>query len=62
YGIADGIGHLGGAIGPLVFSLTFIQNELASLLIVGSASVVAGLIVFTLGIKTNGRPLEKIKG
>jgi fucose permease len=63
YGIADGIGHLGGAVGPIVFVLLQDHIGLAfSTGVVGIASVISSILIMVFGQITNKIPLEKIKG
>ncbi|WP_218260046.1 MFS transporter [Saccharolobus shibatae] len=62
YGIADGIGHLGGAIGPIIFSLAYVNMQLLSFIVLAVVAGIAGTIVGIWGIRTTGKPLESIKG
>jgi MFS family permease len=63
YGIADGIGHLGGALGPIVyaFSAGYFGVNYATML-VGSVSIISAIIILIYGLITTGLPLEKLKG
>ena len=63
YGIADGIGHLGGALGPIIYVL--LQSEIGinfSTGIVGLVAVVSAILIAVFGQITNRIPLEKLKG
>ncbi|MCG2871903.1 MAG: MFS transporter [Sulfolobales archaeon] len=62
FGIADGLGHLGGALGPLVYALLSQNSLSASTALVGSVSAISGALILTFGLKTTGVPLEKLKG
>lgn len=63
YGIADGIGHLGGAVGPIVFVLLQDHIGLAfSTGVVGMVSAISAILIMVFGQITNKIPLEKIKG
>lgn len=61
YGIADGMGHLGGAIGPVVFTLIYSTNSLASFLLLGIVSMLSGTIIVVKGMRTKGKSLEEIE-
>lgn len=62
FGIADGIGHLGGVIGPIILSLYYQQNVILAFTIVGLTAIISGSILGFFGVKTKGLSLEKIKG
>ncbi|QIW23707.1 MFS transporter [Sulfolobus sp. S-194] len=62
YGIADGIGHLGGAVGPIVMALLYLENISVSYIIVGIMSVISALFILYFGVLTKGKSLEEIKG
>ncbi|ABP94593.1 MULTISPECIES: MFS transporter [Metallosphaera] len=62
YGIADGLGHLGGAVGPILFASTYMSNQLSSFLMLSVVTALAGVIVLAWGVKTTGKPLEQIRG
>ncbi len=62
YGIADGLGHLGGAVGPILFASTYMSNQLSSFLMLSGVTALAGVIVLAWGVKTTGKPLEQIRG
>ncbi len=62
YGIADGIGHLGGAIGPIIFSSAYVRSPIDSFLMLAGVTALSGLMVAKWGAKTTGRPLEQIRG
>ncbi|MBB5255032.1 MFS transporter [Sulfurisphaera ohwakuensis] len=62
YGIADGIGHLGGAVGPIVMALLYLENVSVSYTIVGIMSVISALFILYFGVITKGKSLEEIKG
>ena len=63
YGIADGIGHLGGAVGPIVYALStsYLGVNYATM-IVGSVSVISAILILLYGLVTTGLPLERLKG
>jgi MFS family permease len=61
YGIADGIGHLGGAVGPVLFTLTYGYSVIYSFLLVGAISMISG-IMLSKGTRVKGKSLEEIKG
>jgi len=61
YGIADGLGHLGGAVGPVLFTLTYGYSVIYSFLLVGAISMISG-IVLSKGTRVKGKILEEIKG
>ena len=63
YGIADGIGHLGGAVGPIVYVV--LQGHLGlgfSTGIVGVAALISATLLMVFGHTTNKVPLEELKG
>ncbi len=62
FGIADGIGHLGGVVGPLVLSALYGQDVSLAFGITGVTSMVAGVVFWVFGVRTKNLPLEKIKG
>lgn len=62
YGIADGIGHLGGAIGPIIMAILYSYNIQVSYFVVGVMSVISALLIITFGIRTKGKSLEELKG
>ncbi|BAB65873.1 MFS transporter [Sulfurisphaera tokodaii] len=62
YGIADGIGHLGGAVGPIVMALLYLENVSISYTIVGIMSVISAVFILYFGVLTKGKSLEEIKG
>jgi len=62
YGIADGLGHLGGAIGPIVFSLLYYRLPTAGMDLIGASSIIAGSIIALWGVRTKGRSLDRIRG
>ncbi|AWR93596.1 MFS transporter [Acidianus brierleyi] len=62
FGIADGIGHLGGVIGPIILSLYYQQDVILAFTIVGLTAIISGSILGIFGLKTKGLSLEKIKG
>ncbi|MDT7901529.1 MAG: MFS transporter [Acidianus sp.] len=61
YGIADGLGHLGGAVGPVLFTLTYGYSVIYSFLLVGAISMISG-IMLSKGTRVKGKILEEIKG
>ena len=62
-GIADGIGHLGGAVGPIVYVLLEgSTNILVATQVVGLVSLIAGGLTLAYGLRTNRRSLEELKG
>lgn len=61
YGIADGIGHLGGAIGPVLFTLTYEYNASYSFMLIGIVSMISGVMLLK-GARVKGKSLEEIKG
>ncbi|ARM75606.1 MFS transporter [Acidianus manzaensis] len=61
YGIADGIGHLGGVVGPIIFSALYSSNILLSFIVVGIVSAISGIMIITKGIKTKGKSLEELE-
>jgi MFS family permease len=61
YGIADGLGHLGGAIGPILFTLTYGYNAGYSFLLIGIVSMISGVMLLK-GARVKGKSLEEIKG
>ncbi|AEE93045.1 major facilitator superfamily MFS_1 [Acidianus hospitalis W1] len=61
YGIADGIGHLGGAVGPILFTLTYGYNAGYSFLLIGIVSMISGVMLLK-GARVKGKSLEEIKG
>ncbi|AWR96961.1 MFS transporter [Acidianus sulfidivorans JP7] len=61
YGIVDGIGHLGGVIGPIVFSLLYSNNILFSFIVVGIVSMLSGIMIITKGIRTKGKSLQELE-
>jgi MFS family permease len=61
YGIADGIGHLGGAVGPVLFTLTYGYNAGYSFLLIGIVSMISGVMLLK-GARVKGKSLEEIKG
>ncbi|MFP3218459.1 MFS transporter [Acidianus sp.] len=61
YGIADGIGHLGGAVGPILFTLTYGYNAVYSFLLIGIVSMISGVMLLK-GARVKGKSLEEIKG
>lgn len=61
YGIADGIGHLGGAIGPVLFTLTYEYNASYSFMLIGIISMISGMMLLK-GARVKGKSLEEIKG
>jgi len=62
YGIADGLGHLGGAVGPLLFSLVYYGDPLGGMALIGLASILAGVFIAVWGVRTTGRSLDQIRG
>ncbi|MCG3110118.1 putative sialic acid transporter [Metallosphaera sp. J1] len=62
YGIADGLGHLGGAVGPILFASSYTLNQLGSFLMLSGVALLAGMIVLAWGVRTTGKPLEQIRG
>lgn len=62
YGMADGIGHLGGAIGPIVMALLYLNNVELSYFATGLVSIISALLILSYGMATNGKALEEIKG
>ncbi len=61
YGIADGIGHLGGAIGPIVFAISYGYSQDIAFLLVGIVSMVSGVLLMK-GLTTKGKSLNELKG
>ncbi|MEM3759367.1 MAG: MFS transporter, partial [Saccharolobus sp.] len=61
FGIADGIGHLGGFIGPIIFSSLNAINVELSFLVVGVMSIIASLLLITKGVMVNKKSLEQIE-
>ena len=62
-GIADGIGHLGGAVGPIVYVfMDGLTNVSIATQLVGLVSLIAGGFALAYGLKTNNRSLEELKG
>jgi len=62
YGIADGIGHLGGAVGPVVMTLLYLENVNISYFATGVAAIISASLIMAFGIKTKGKSLEELKG
>ncbi|BFH73928.1 MFS transporter [Sulfurisphaera javensis] len=62
YGIADGIGHLGGAIGPVIMALLYLSNVEISYAVTGIVAMISALLIMTFGVLTNRKALEEIKG
>jgi MFS family permease len=62
YGIADGIGHLGGAIGPVIFSFLYEYSALASFIMLFIISSISGILILSYGMKTKNKSLEELKG
>ncbi|MBW9141144.1 MAG: MFS transporter [Candidatus Aramenus sp.] len=62
FGIADGLGHLGGVLGPLALSFFYGQNVELAFAVTAIASMVAGAMFGIYGVRTKNLPLEKIKG
>lgn len=60
YGIADGIGHSGGAVGPIIFTSLFSINPTASFLVLGLVSMISGIMIVSKGIKTKGKSIEEL--
>lgn len=58
-GIADGIGHLGGVVGPLVVSLAYGYSPLYAIFTMGIASMISGIMLLK-GRKVNNIELEQI--
>ncbi|QKR00242.1 MFS transporter [Metallosphaera tengchongensis] len=61
YGIADGIGHLGGAVGPIIFSYIYSGDQYLAMLAIGVVASLAGVLILRWGVKTTGIPLEQIR-
>ncbi|BDC18522.1 MFS transporter [Acidianus sp. HS-5] len=61
YGIADGVGHLGGAIGPIIFAMSYSYSAEYAFLLVGVISAVSGVLLLK-GLRTKGKALEELKG
>ena len=62
YGIADGIGHLGGAIGPVVMALLYLENVNVSYFTTGVMAIISASLIMAFGIKTKGKSLQELKG
>ncbi len=62
FGIADGIGHLGGVVSPIVLSFLYQNDTSLAFIVIGISSIVAGILLSVFGLRTKGLPLEKIKG
>ncbi|WP_054846326.1 MFS transporter [Sulfuracidifex tepidarius] len=58
-GIADGIGHLGGAVGPLLVSLAYSTSPYYAIALMGLVSMISGFMLVK-GRKVNGKELEAI--
>ncbi len=58
-GIADGIGHAGGVIGPLLVSQFYSFSPNDAVILMGVVSVLAGALLLN-GKKVNGVELEKL--
>ena len=62
YGIADGIGHLGGAVGPVIMALLYLENVGVSYVVTGIMAIISASLIMTFGIKTKGKSLHELKG
>jgi len=62
YGIADGIGHLGGAVGPVIMALLYLENVSVSYVTTGIMVIISASLIMAFGIKTKGKSLQDLKG
>ncbi len=62
-GIADGLGHLGGALGPLIYAVLSTSMGISwGTIAVGIASLGSALLFALFGTRTNRKPLHELKG
>jgi len=62
YGIADGIGHLGGAVGPVMMAILYLENVSVSYVVTGIMAIISASLIMAFGIKTKGKSLHELKG
>jgi len=62
YGIADGVGHLGGAVGPVIMAILYLENVSVSYVTTGIMAVISASLLMAFGIKTKGKSLHELKG
>jgi predicted MFS family arabinose efflux permease len=61
YGVADGVGHLGGAVGPVVYALLGMSSLELATAVVGFASAASAGLILAFGRRTTGVPLEALE-
>ncbi|NON61561.1 hypothetical protein HLB03_02395 [Acidianus sp. DSM 29099] len=59
-GIADGIGHLGGAVGPIISVVAYSFSPYLGVISMSAFAISSSAFLFIMRSKTNGKPLDEI--
>ncbi|WP_048099170.1 MFS transporter [Candidatus Acidianus copahuensis] len=60
FGIADGIGHLGGAVGPIISVVAYSFSPYLGVISMSAFAISSSAFLFIMRSKTNGKPLDEI--